>query len=288
MADRQLPVLPAAVDTDDTDLLLIRQGATDKKIDYALLKNEIAPPATEILQGIAEIATTAEVTTGTDDETFVTPLKLREALQALIPIGMIMIWHSTAGTIPAGWAECNGSGGTPDLRDKFVIGSGGGFPQGNTGGTVDKITTSAGSHTHTVTVDAGGSHNHTGNTSNSGSHNHSITVNNHTLSESQIPAHQHGQTWGQGSPGGAGFEGNNLVGLDILHSTNTATNATGGNGGHNHGASSGNAGTHLHSFTTSTTGNHTHEASTDNTGAHTHSVNVIPPFRSLIYIQKVT
>lgn len=45
-------------------------------------KKALIPAATEALKGIAQIATTAQVTNGTDDTAFVTPLKLTEALQS--------------------------------------------------------------------------------------------------------------------------------------------------------------------------------------------------------------
>lgn len=41
--------------------------------------------------------------------------------QAALPTGMIILWHGTIATIPSGWVLCDGSGGTPDLRNKFVI-----------------------------------------------------------------------------------------------------------------------------------------------------------------------
>ena len=43
----------------------------------------LMPPATETMKGVAETATTAEVEEGTDDQRIVTPLKLRQALDAL-------------------------------------------------------------------------------------------------------------------------------------------------------------------------------------------------------------
>ena len=52
--------------------------------------------------------------------------------------------------IPAGWALCDGTQGTPDLRDKFIIGAGLTFAVGNEGGEVTP--------SHTFTTD-GHSHN---------------------------------------------------------------------------------------------------------------------------------
>ena len=39
------------------------------------------------------------------------------------PRGMISMWSGVAETIPQGWALCDGTNGTPDLRDKFVLGA---------------------------------------------------------------------------------------------------------------------------------------------------------------------
>lgn len=60
-----------------TDYVFIADVSDSNKNKKALI-----PAATEALKGIAQIATTAQVTTGSDDATFVTPLKLTEALQS--------------------------------------------------------------------------------------------------------------------------------------------------------------------------------------------------------------
>jgi hypothetical protein len=69
-----------------------------------------------------------------------------------IPIGGIIMWSGT--TIPSGWALCNGQNNTPDLRDRFVIGSGNLYAVGASAGSKDAIVVS---HTHTIT-DAGHKH----------------------------------------------------------------------------------------------------------------------------------
>jgi len=40
-----------------------------------------------------------------------------------IPIGGIIMWSGRISTIPTNWRLCNGSNGTPDLRNKFIIGA---------------------------------------------------------------------------------------------------------------------------------------------------------------------
>lgn len=37
--------------------------------------------------------------------------------------GMIVMWSGTIATIPSGWYLCNGSNGTPDLRNRFIVGA---------------------------------------------------------------------------------------------------------------------------------------------------------------------
>ena len=41
----------------------------------------------------------------------------------IIPVGGIIMWSGTIASIPTGWALCNGSNGTPDLRNRFIVGA---------------------------------------------------------------------------------------------------------------------------------------------------------------------
>ena len=73
-----------------------------------------------------------------------------------VPAGVIVMWSGSIASIPSGWALCNGSNGTPDLRDRFVVGAGSSYAVAATGGSKDAI---AVSHTHTATVsDPGHAH----------------------------------------------------------------------------------------------------------------------------------
>jgi len=74
---------------------------------------------------------------------------------ATIPSGLIAIWSGSTGSIPSGWTLCNGTNGTPDLRNSFIIGAGSTYAVGATGGSADAIVVS---HTHTIT-DPGHVHN---------------------------------------------------------------------------------------------------------------------------------
>jgi microcystin-dependent protein len=84
-----------------------------------------------------------------------------------IPIGGIIMWSGSIASIPTGWALCNGSSGTPDLRSRFIVGAtsdastgvtfnadtgavSGAYAPGNTGGeTAHQLTTAEmPSHSH--------------------------------------------------------------------------------------------------------------------------------------------
>ena len=38
------------------------------------------------------------------------------------PKGVIIAWNAKSGSVPAGWAICDGTNGTPDLRRRFLMG----------------------------------------------------------------------------------------------------------------------------------------------------------------------
>ncbi len=51
---------------------------------------------------------------------------------ATIPVGGIIMWSGSINDIPSGWQLCNGSNGTPDLTDRFIVGASNNI--GDTGG----------------------------------------------------------------------------------------------------------------------------------------------------------
>lgn len=65
------------------------------------------------------------------------------------PVGTIVIWSGTADNIPTGWQLCDGTNGTPDLRDKFVLGAGNKYAVGATGGSEEVTLTVAQMPLHT-------------------------------------------------------------------------------------------------------------------------------------------
>ena len=175
-----------------------------------------------------------------------------------IPSGFIGMWSGTTDVIPEGWALCDGQSGTPDLRDRFVMGGGGTNAPHAQGGSAN--------HSHTAT-----SSSTTATNSNT-----TATNNGTTLTVSTMPAHKHAfygsltaGTAGKGSSINAGSN----AGIYAETYTRTVLTAsidnTGGGGSHTH----------------------TQTAHTHTQAAHNHTLTVkdapsLPPYYALCFIMK--
>ena len=91
----------------------------------------------------------------------VVALELR-LLNAVVPAGGILLWSGSIATVPQGWNLCDGTNGTPNLTDRFVVGAGLTYAVGATGGggTITLTSDQMPAHTHVATVTDPG-HNHT-------------------------------------------------------------------------------------------------------------------------------
>ena len=130
-------------------------------------------------------------------------IQVRLGLAPMPPGAVIMYTGLTA---PAGWAFCDGTSGTPDLRNLFIKGK----------ATIGAASTTGGS----ATVTPAGS----------------VTVNNHTLTPAQMPAHTHTVSVirdNSSTTTGGNFEGAS----GNIGSTTYTSSSTGGGTGHNHTAS---------------------------------------------------
>jgi len=75
-----------------------------------------------------------------------------------VELGMIIIWSGAVGSIPTGWQICDGTNGTPDLRNRFVVGAGDSYAVDATGGAAtmdlrhrhDICNTNTKTHRHAV------------------------------------------------------------------------------------------------------------------------------------------
>jgi hypothetical protein len=63
-----------------------------------------------------------------------------------VPRGAIIMWSGSISEIPAGWALCDGTNGTPDLRSRFIVGAGSEYGVGSTGGNSSVNL----AHTHSI------------------------------------------------------------------------------------------------------------------------------------------
>lgn len=107
-----------------------------------------------------------------------------------IPAGGIIIWSGAADAVPPGWVVCDGTNGTPDLRDRFVLGGGGSRAVGSTGGAeTHKLTTSEmPSHSHSLSIGGGASGTRLA-TASTGSNSISTSTAGGSASHSIMPPH---------------------------------------------------------------------------------------------------
>ncbi len=89
--------------------------------------------ATTTYYGLTKLSSSVSSTSTT---LAATPYAVKQAYDKAnnaLPSGSIIIW--TGSTIPDGWAICNGENGTPDLRNRFLVGAGSDGALGSTGGS---------------------------------------------------------------------------------------------------------------------------------------------------------
>ena len=188
----------------------------------------------------------------------------------LVPAGGIIMWSGAINTVPAGWALCNGQNGTPDLRDRFVVGAGSTYNPGNTGGSKDAIVVA---HTHSASTGSSGNHSHTGSTNTTGNHEHFALS-----SGGRANCLVNSSTYGRRNHG---FADNNACGQDtrqnaLIQGTNTVANV----------ARTNPSGDHSHTVSTNTTGAHSHSVSVASTGSSGNNAN-LPPYLALAFIMKL-
>ena len=71
----------------------------------------------------------------------------------MVTPGIIVMWYGSIVSIPNGWVLCDGNNGTPDLRDRFIVGAGDTYAVDEIGGDVDHRHDFEGNgHSHTLYV----------------------------------------------------------------------------------------------------------------------------------------
>lgn len=209
---------------------------------------------------------------------------VRQAGNPLVPSGMIMLWSGSQASIPAGWVICDGTLGTPDLRDRFIVGAGNTYAVSATGGATS----------FTATSSTNGSHSHTGLTGSAGSHNHGGSSGAYSLQVADLAAHSHApQVTDPGhvhAPGvGAGAfvtvgTGGTLASGGSFGITTTPATSSAFTGISVTESTVGSGAAHSHSI--STQADHQHSISADGNHSHTISAATLPPYYSLCYVMK--
>lgn len=174
--------------------------------------------------------------------------------------GIICMWSGSTASVPTGWALCDGTNGTPDLRDRFIVGAGSAYAPGAVGGANSVTLTQAQMpvHQHTVAIatDSQGSHAHSGSTSSDGAHTHT---------------EQAGSGPSAGATTAVAYVSDAVSASGIATTTPTSS-----------------AGAHAHTLSTSTGGAHAHSVSGQTQAAGSGaSVDIRPLFYALAYVMKL-
>ncbi len=227
----------------------------------------------------------------------------------MVPKGVVLLWSGSSGSIPSGWALCDGNNSTPDLRDKFVVGAGSSYAVGAAGGATSHThataigtptAASAGAHTHTTGASSTG----TGTSGAEAAHTHSV---NPGVATTSSDSHSH-------TANTFAFRRDVVLSGTVANTHYFIVLDTGSNNGQvlDPYAWSGNTTSDAHTHTvdvaavTSAAGSsHSHSVpalsipalGTDSQGAHTHSVSIgtitssssdsRPPYYALCYIMKL-
>jgi hypothetical protein len=220
---------------------------------------------------------------------------IRKMFDLYLPLPLVFMFDGPINTIPANFRLCNGLNGTRNLQDRFIVGAGGSYTLGSTGGALNGVTAAGGAHTptmqiagaHSHTSTASGAHSHSTNVQ--GDHSHTLTIDGTTLSINQMPPHTHtvdGSTNSNNTPGGF------LTSANSGGSLKTSGSAGGGQS-HTHSGGTAAAGGHSHTTDVSSThqhgtdsqGGHTHAV--DPVGNHTHTFSNTPPYYAMAFIMRV-
>ena len=143
---------PAPTDNEQGDTYVVEETGVAHE-SYVGIAGTTVPRDSIVVYGDGFDWTVSGMSGGLDSYSKGEVDAMLDALDA-VPAGLISIWSGAANAIPEDWALCDGTNGTPNLRDKFVVGAGSAYAVNATGGSKDAV---AVSHSHTVTVNTNSS-----------------------------------------------------------------------------------------------------------------------------------
>ena len=141
--------LSTSVDTNTTDITTLKTDVSTNTTDISTLSTKVTTNTTNISTNTTNITgldtrvtklenkvadksdyedlktkvdgNTTNIATNTTD---ITNIKNEiKNLQDAMPVGSIIMYNGKAEEIPSGWAICDGTNGTPNLLDRFILGS---------------------------------------------------------------------------------------------------------------------------------------------------------------------
>jgi hypothetical protein len=121
---------------------------TEIDVEFSAISSAIASKSDSNSPAFTGTPTAPTAVAGTSTTQLATTAYALDAAKAAFPIGGIIIWSGAVSAIPATWQLCNGTNGTPDLRDRFIVGAGTTYAVNATGGAANAVVVS---HTHTAT-----------------------------------------------------------------------------------------------------------------------------------------
>lgn len=134
--------LSASVDTNTTDITTLKTDVSTNTTDISTLSTKVTTNTTNISTNttdiknidtrvtklenkVADKSDYEDLKTKVDTNTTnITNIKNEiKNLQDAMPVGSIIMYNGKAEEIPSGWAICDGENGTPNLIDRFILGS---------------------------------------------------------------------------------------------------------------------------------------------------------------------
>jgi len=185
------------------------------------------------------------------------------AASTTLPVGSIIMWYGTAAAVPANWHICDGTSGTPNLVNKFVMGASADYS--NPATTPGEVRYEGGSSSST--------------TASNGAHTHGGLTGGHVLTAGELPSHAHTLYVDGGTDtDNVSYGFNNAPGLAVAGKSITGPASVG-------------AYRSTNGLSTPLVGSvgagdpHTHAINSD--GVHTHTVSTLPPYYTLYFIMKI-